>query len=130
MEFGIRDEPLEGMAVLKQVLSRTMACVAARRMVTPAARGMCGTPAAKRPQQQSQHPNMSGIDLKSFLRSTLRLTSQLLLGTHTLCRPGAYVPAARFGGARSASGAAQRKAKEAEKKSVEVVTLPAHALWL
>jgi hypothetical protein len=40
------------------------------------------------------------------------------------------VPAARFGGARSASGAAQRKAKEAEKKSVEVVTLPAHALWL
>ena len=116
----------------QRVLARTMASAAARRVLTPVARGAhaCGAPATKRPQQQSQHVNASGIDLKSFLRSTLRLTSQLLLGTHTLCRPGAYVPAARFGGARSASGAAQRKAKEAEKKSVEVVTLPAHALWL
>jgi hypothetical protein len=118
----------------QRVLARTMASAAARRVVTPVARGAraCGAPATKRQQQQSQHPNASGIDLKSFFRlsSTLRLTSELRLGTHTLCRPGAYVPAARFGGARFASGAVQRKAKEAEKKSIQVVTLLARALWL
>ena len=114
------------MAVVR-VLARTIESGAAQSVLTPAACGAraCGALATKRPQQQSQNPNASGIDLKSFLRlsSTLRLTNELRLGTHTLCRPGAYMPAARFGGARFASGAAQRKAKDAEKKSIEVVTL-------
>lgn len=109
---------------MQLVLARTMASATARRVTIPAARGtrVCVAPAVKRPQQQSQHSNVSG-DLNSFLRisSTLRLTGDLHIGTHTLCRPGAYVLATHFDGARFASGAAQRKAKEAEQKSTEVV---------